>query len=904
MTKKLPSGVILSLKKKEEKELALFESLSLELRDQTYQCMVCFDRVLAKHPIWSCGTCYAVFHFKCVSEWASKSAGVGIQLNDMNMTTSFRCPGCQTPQDQLSDDSCFCRKVIRPSSNRHRPHSCGQTCAKQQKCPHKCTLVCHPGPCPPCQGKITHTKCFCRKETLHVPCSVYLEPDFVRSCAQPCNKVLDCGQHLCEQVCHEGDCLPCAQPQFNACFCGKKVSVDECGHYKEYSCAQVCGCAFPCELHKCDKVCHDGNHDICPLDPSLQSTCPCGKKTLESMNAVRSSCADPIPTCESTCQKKLLCGHKCQMKCHNGPCRSCPENSIVQCHCKKSTLTMPCKDRVSDGKLQTIECTRICNKKMSCKRHTCQNICCTLQGHECLNLCQKTLSCTKHKCMMQCGHPGKCHDCMEGVSFAERSCHCGATVQYPPIPCNAPPPVCDRSCTRPRPCGHPSYTRHQCHSDDTPCPPCMVFAIRECACGEKTFNNVPCSRAGKPSCGGPCKRSGEVCGHACGRFCHEGSCIDETHPCMRKCGQTRPLCGHVCQYPCHGTKECPQDQYCKEMLTVVCECGLKTKQRLCGVSAENPDLNLVLECDETCIKKKRQLQLAEAFGMDPNAPPAILNVQWPESLVRTAKNYKELVLQTEKKLKELIEMPSDSYFYFPRQKLSGANRIISEMATFYGFGAEILDERINKGTVSVWRSERRVPSLPPKLLSVVMENYDPLLPCVDPNILVDGQVDQEEVKTKILESIYEPNAVYVEGVPEETTTQEMITCLVSVLTSLNLVGRLHWLSNTSFYLTFERIEGWGGATKKQEDVFETLLLRLLDRLIGDMGWAQMVSHCQVISGYCHVKDRDDPLVSIKKRQVSPHRWSEFTSDGWQAPPELKNKGILLTYVNPSQMESM
>jgi len=38
------------------------------------------------------------------------------------------------------------------------PHSCGQVCGLQKKnpnldyddCHHKCTLLCHPGPCPQC----------------------------------------------------------------------------------------------------------------------------------------------------------------------------------------------------------------------------------------------------------------------------------------------------------------------------------------------------------------------------------------------------------------------------------------------------------------------------------------------------------------------------------------------------------------------------------------------------------------------------------------------------------------------------------------------------------------------------------------------------------------------------------
>lgn len=39
--------------------------------------------------------------------------------------------------------------------------------------------------------------------------------------------------------------------------------------------------------------------------------------------------------------------------------------------------------------------------------------------------------------------------------FDELTCHCGAEVMYPPIPCGTMPPECHRPCTRDHGCNHP-----------------------------------------------------------------------------------------------------------------------------------------------------------------------------------------------------------------------------------------------------------------------------------------------------------------------------------------------------------------------------------------------------------------------------------------------------------------
>lgn len=77
-------------------------------------------------------------------------------------------------------------------------------------------------------------------------------------------------------------------------------------------------CYFPpfrmldCGAHRCQQVCHRGPCQQCPRSPSLLKTCPCGQtpltKLLELGYSERRVCSDPIPSCGKTCSKPLACG--------------------------------------------------------------------------------------------------------------------------------------------------------------------------------------------------------------------------------------------------------------------------------------------------------------------------------------------------------------------------------------------------------------------------------------------------------------------------------------------------------------------------------------------------------------------------------------------------------------------
>lgn len=65
-----------------------------------------------------------------------------------------------------------------------------------------------------------------------------------------------------------------------------------------------------CGNHLCETPCHQGECPSCPLLPIHVNVCPCGatplsELLLDGMN--RTSCLDPVPTCTKTCGRLLPC---------------------------------------------------------------------------------------------------------------------------------------------------------------------------------------------------------------------------------------------------------------------------------------------------------------------------------------------------------------------------------------------------------------------------------------------------------------------------------------------------------------------------------------------------------------------------------------------------------------------
>lgn len=252
------------------------------------------------------------------------------------------------------------------------------------------------------------------------------DPNPTLSCGRVCSRPLSCGKHVCMQTCHSGDCAECTEQELVSCYCGKDTKSVPCGEGKPIDCATLldgvaklwrgrygcdapCGQPYACGLHACEEVsielnpsrnhcvcgsywtstlcsqeCHPPSlqPDVCPSDPSIITTCPCGKHSIESLpNGFRKSCTDRIATCGSTCGKEqLTCSHACLSECHIGPCPPCTVSVNVACRCGQTMRYISCSLRHQqlEAGQGEILCETKCGGQRHCGRHACSRVCCPL----------------------------------------------------------------------------------------------------------------------------------------------------------------------------------------------------------------------------------------------------------------------------------------------------------------------------------------------------------------------------------------------------------------------------------------------------------------------------------------------------------------------------------------------
>lgn len=119
------------------------EKLIREIDGGRLECLVCYDKIKPHSAIWSCTNCFHIMHLNCIIKWAESSKS----------EEGWRCCACQNISKTLPREYyCFCGKTKNPQYNRNdMAHSCGDVCGRVENCPHPCTQLCHPGPCPLCQ---------------------------------------------------------------------------------------------------------------------------------------------------------------------------------------------------------------------------------------------------------------------------------------------------------------------------------------------------------------------------------------------------------------------------------------------------------------------------------------------------------------------------------------------------------------------------------------------------------------------------------------------------------------------------------------------------------------------------------------------------------------------------------
>lgn len=690
--------------------------------------------------------------------------------DERSNSVEWPCPACrEVLHSRPGKYKCFCGKVVRPEVNRYlAPHSCGQLCGRKRPnsdCPHSCNSICHSGRCDPCP-LMSRKSCYCGKLSKEIKCSTE-----IGSCDEICGKYLSCGEHICQKTCHKGSCDPCDATLTLECYCGDKTVQKSCMDLgsakkrasKHFSCDKICDKLLSCTKHRCTQKCHPGPEcPDCKLLSSNLKSCPCGSTLIKkSVLEARKSCTDPVPTCDNKCNKFLICGpeksrHKCQKKCHVGSCPPCRLKSTVRCDCSMSTKTIECSmmfERITEGDQVsfkqvkfTFKCETKCNKPKNCIRHRCQVKCCGAardpdsRQHICDQTCGKKLACNLHKCQETC-HPGQCGDC-PNIGWEELSCHCGASVMYPPIPCGSKPPVCHRPCRRAHNCGHP--VKHECHDNTETCAPCTVFVKKSCFCKADSKDSVYCYQTGY-SCGRTCKKSLSCRQHTCQRVCHENACETKNDRgiiiCKQACPVPRFTCKHPCGLPCHGKTPCPSIE-CKKTIEIVCECGNRSERIEChklsndvdnrnkvamlsmnrpnqdsvmidlskkptAASKSNTDgsMQRKLDCDETCAIYKRNKALAEALDISqPDLKPTSIFGEDALRLVReaTAQDYK-FVASTYNSLSRFIKSAKASekkYIFMQFPPADELRRgVIHELANHFNCTSECHGEEPEKFVV-------------------------------------------------------------------------------------------------------------------------------------------------------------------------------------------------------------
>ncbi|KAF3437828.1 hypothetical protein FNV43_RR20584 [Rhamnella rubrinervis] len=621
----------------------LVQEIQEKLMKGTVECMICYDMVRRSAPIWSCTSCYSIFHLNCIKKWARAPTSIDLSA-EKNQGFNWRCPGCQSVQLTSSKEIryvCFCGKRPDPPSDLYlTPHSCGEPCgkllernvvcpgeSKEDLCPHVCVMQCHPGPCPPCKAFAPPRLCPCGKKIITTRCS---DRKSVLTCGQRCDKLLDCWRHRCERICHLGPCDPCQVLVNASCFCKKNMEVVLCGDMSVkgevkaedgvFSCSSNCGQKLSCGNHVCSEICHPGPCGECNLMPSRIKTCHCGKTNLLEE---RKSCLDPIPTCSQICSKPLPCGmHHCEEVCHAGDCPPCLIRVTQKCRCSSTSRTVECyKTTIGDKFI----CDKPCGQKKNCGRHRCSERCCPLSNsgiilsgewdpHFCSMPCGKKLRCGQHSCVSLC-HSGHCPPCLETI-FTDLTCACGRTSIPPPLPCGTPSPSCQLPCSVPQPCGHSSS--HSCHFGD--CPPCSVPVAKECIGGHVVLRNIPCGSK-DIRCNKLCGKTRQCGMHACGRTCHPPPCDSSMgcepgvkSSCGQTCGAPRRDCRHTCTAPCHPSALCP-DVRCDFPVTISCSCGRLSATVPCDAGGINGSFNSDTVYDSSIIQKlPAPLQPVEATG--------------------------------------------------------------------------------------------------------------------------------------------------------------------------------------------------------------------------------------------------------------------------------------------------
>ncbi|KAI0711295.1 hypothetical protein C8Q76DRAFT_623360 [Earliella scabrosa] len=174
-------------------------------------------------------------------------------------------------------------------------HECDLVCGKTLSCGnHHCEERDHRGACPPClRSSFEEMICHCGRTILEppIPCGTRI------ACVYPCSRPPPpCGHPKTQHACHEDPirCPPCPHLTSKQCACGKKMVDNVRCSQEKVSCGTTCGKLLSCGFHHCERLCHG---DACG---ACHATCGKPRKLcLPAQHACTLPCHAPASCDES-----------------------------------------------------------------------------------------------------------------------------------------------------------------------------------------------------------------------------------------------------------------------------------------------------------------------------------------------------------------------------------------------------------------------------------------------------------------------------------------------------------------------------------------------------------------------------------------------------------------------------
>ena len=273
-------------------------------------CNICLLEIEREDEVWSCKKCRNTQHFECFSQYV-----------DTNGTR--KCIICRDNVHGRIQQTCYCgRKNITGNiiDTPGNVYVCGEKCNRtitERNVP--CNKTCHYGPC---------------KEFVKTPITECENPTILRE-KNRCGTLRNCGKHHCKDYLHEGPCKKCEIEVKIDCKCGVKYTK-VCGSDK--NCGTICNKILNCKQHSCEQICHEGKCGLCE-DRKVYCFC---ERSFDWITC-KSDMPDERFKCRFVCKETLNCGvHECTLICHSGDCPKCIQEIDVVCQLCDKQIRITC----------------------------------------------------------------------------------------------------------------------------------------------------------------------------------------------------------------------------------------------------------------------------------------------------------------------------------------------------------------------------------------------------------------------------------------------------------------------------------------------------------------------------------------------------------------------------------